>query len=79
MWKNPHRSAIVGPLYVMLTQRMGGRVAEGAPLLREYTVMSRIAGSNPAPSANYLTQLHTTIYRNQDQGPADQINQASES
>jgi hypothetical protein len=29
----------------------GGRVAEGAPLLREYLVYSRIEGSNPSLSA----------------------------
>ena len=32
-------------------ERRGGRVAEGAPLLREYTVYSGIEGSNPSLSA----------------------------
>ena len=35
---------------------MGGRVAEGAPLLREYMVLSRIVGSNPTPSAIFLAE-----------------------
>jgi hypothetical protein len=30
-----------------------GRVAEGAPLLREYRVCSPIEGSNPSVSAKY--------------------------
>ncbi len=30
------------------TRRRGGRVAEGAPLLREYRVCSSIEGSNPS-------------------------------
>src|ERR1700674_2618314 len=30
----------------------GGRVAEGGGLLNRYTVISRIVGSNPIPSAN---------------------------
>ena len=33
------------------THWRGGRVAEGAPLLREYLVYSRIEGSNPSLSA----------------------------
>ena len=33
------------------THWRGGRVAEGAPLLREYLVCSRIEGSNPSLSA----------------------------
>jgi hypothetical protein len=32
--------------------RRGGRVAEGGGLLNRYTVISRIVGSNPIPSAN---------------------------
>ncbi len=32
-------------------RRRGGRVAEGAPLLREYRVYSPIEGSNPSLSA----------------------------
>ena len=35
----------------------GGRVAEGAPLLREYRVCSPIEGSNPSLSAIYLTLI----------------------
>ena len=34
--------------------RRGGRVAEGAPLLREYAVYSGIEGSNPSLSAANL-------------------------
>jgi hypothetical protein len=33
--------------------RRGGRVAEGGGLLNRYTVISRIVGSNPIPSATY--------------------------
>jgi hypothetical protein len=33
-----------------MNTRRGGRVAEGAPLLREYT-LTRIVGSNPTLSA----------------------------
>jgi hypothetical protein len=35
--------------------RRGGRAVEGARLESVYTVMNRIAGSNPAPSASALT------------------------
>jgi hypothetical protein len=35
--------------------RRGGRVAEGGGLLNRYTVISRIGGSNPPPSARPLT------------------------
>lgn len=38
--------------------RRRGRVAEGAPLLREYRVYSSIEGSNPSVSAIIL-QLST--------------------
>jgi hypothetical protein len=31
--------------------RRGGRVAEGGGLLNRYTVINRIVGSNPIPSA----------------------------
>src|SRR6056297_1184405 len=34
--------------------RRGGRVAEGAPLLREYRVCSPIEGSNPSLSATTI-------------------------
>ena len=34
-----------------ISLRRGGRVAEGAPLLREYGVCSLIEGSNPSFSA----------------------------
>ena len=36
---------------IIRTHWRGGRVAEGAPLLREYLVCSRIEGSNPSLSA----------------------------
>ena len=36
---------------VVSESRRGGRVAEGAPLLREYRVYSSIEGSNPSLSA----------------------------
>jgi hypothetical protein len=36
----------------------GGRVAEGAPLLREYGVDSSIEGSNPSLSATTLLVLN---------------------
>ena len=35
-----------------------GRVAEGAPLLREYRVCSPIEGSNPSVSANRFAIDH---------------------
>lgn len=34
--------------------RRGGRVAEGAPLLREYGVKNSIEGSNPSLTAIYF-------------------------
>ena len=37
--------------------RRGGRVAEGAPLLREYT-LTRIVGSNPILSANHFSFIY---------------------
>ena len=41
--------------------RRGGRVAEGAPLLREYTG-DRIVGSNPILSAIFFHTSETTIF-----------------
>ena len=35
-------------------QRRVARVAEGAPLLREYRVKSLIEGSNPSLSASFM-------------------------
>ena len=35
--------------------RRGGREAEGGGLLNRYTVISRIVGSNPIPSAKTLS------------------------
>ena len=35
-----------------------GRVAEGAPLLREYGVNSSIEGSNPSVSAIFFLKLY---------------------
>ncbi len=40
-------------------RRRGGRVAEGAPLLREYT-LTRIEGSNPFLSATLI--LFDTVF-----------------
>ena len=40
--------------------RRRGRVAEGAPLLREYRVYSSIEGSNPSVSAIIL--FNTSLY-----------------
>ena len=34
--------------------RRGGRVVEGARLESVYTVMNRIVGSNPTPSATHI-------------------------
>ena len=42
------------------SRRRGGRVAEGAGLLNQYTG-NRIEGSNPSPSANNV--MKTTAYR----------------
>jgi hypothetical protein len=39
----------------------GGRVAEGAPLLREYGVYSLIEGSNPSLSANLKEDLQSPL------------------
>ena len=49
-------------LLVMKTQcvyilRMGGRAAEGNGLLNRHTGVTRIAGSNPAPSAIFLGEM----------------------
>ena len=38
-----------------------GRVAEGAPLLREYRVCSPIEGSNPSVSAIFINLINFNI------------------
>ncbi len=38
-------------------------MAEGAPLLREYTVMNRIVGSNPTLSAIYNRNLRFHLFK----------------
>ncbi len=43
------------------TRRRGGRVAEGAPLLREYRVCSSIEGSNPSFSAIYFYKWYLVM------------------
>ena len=40
--------------------RKRDRVAEGAPLLREYGVLSPIEGSNPSVSAKYLVFMRVS-------------------
>ena len=53
-----NENAIVHPNFSSLPRR-DGRVAEGAPLLREYGVNSSIEGSNPSLSASMF--FTTTI------------------
>ena len=43
--------------------RRDARVAEGAPLLREYRVYSSIEGSNPSLSANSKDKPMTSWFR----------------
>ncbi len=40
-----------------ISLRRGGRVAEGAPLLREYGFKKPIEGSNPSLSAKYFRKV----------------------
>ena len=42
----------------------GGRVVEGAPLLREYPVYSRIEGSNPSLSATFVGSAFAVRFGN---------------
>jgi hypothetical protein len=41
----------------------GGREAEGGGLLNRYTVINRIVGSNPIPSASHLGSLRLSTVR----------------
>jgi hypothetical protein len=50
--KSPYLGAPMSPKPADFLDRRGGRVAEGGGLLNRYTVISRIVGSNPIPSAN---------------------------
>jgi hypothetical protein len=50
--RSPSRQARAVAKPLIRQGRRGGRVAEGDGLLNRYTVINRIVGSNPIPSAN---------------------------
>jgi hypothetical protein len=60
--KNDDKSHAFWPTRYNLELRRRDREAEGAPLLREYAVMSCIKGSNPFVSANETARESGLFY-----------------